>query len=136
MKTSKTLKEIISFLKNANHLKSGINLKETKLGLKMEYAMAKLGKTLNPLTEEYNEKMNFKRIELCLVDKDGAVIHDEKGGYKFDRKGMQELSVYSETLLKETHEFTPHFILPLKELALDMAMLFEGFIIESIEEPK
>jgi hypothetical protein len=71
---------------------------------KLTYACTKLGVKLSAVQKQLNEKINDINIELCSTDKDGIILVDDKGQYKFSKEGLKNKNKKVKQLF-ETEEF-------------------------------
>ncbi len=56
---------------------------------KLSYACTKLGNKLASAQKVLVERVNDVNIEYCSTDKDGIILVDEKGQYKFTKEGLK-----------------------------------------------
>lgn len=83
---------------------------------KFAYAWKKFAdKNYRPLLQELNNHLEDARIENCLVDPiTKEILHNDRGGYKFDRAGMATTLEVHRKLLKEFDEkeidVTPFYV--------------------------
>jgi vacuolar-type H+-ATPase subunit I/STV1 len=71
--------------------------------------LQKIGTKLKAQLDIYNEKIEDLRLDNAHTDESGALILDEKGGYKFSKDGLKKLNAAVKELLKEefdTYQFT------------------------------
>jgi hypothetical protein len=54
---------------------------------------------MKTLADALNKKIERLRLQHCATDKDGCVILDEKGGFKFNKEGMVALQEDIEKLV-------------------------------------
>lgn len=101
-KTYKELKEILNTINSI--LSKDKELEKTKF----YYAVDKFfKKNINPIQDEFNEKIADKQLEEALTDKNtGEILYgeaDKKGGrpYKYSKEGLKNLNQYFRELTKE-----------------------------------
>lgn len=66
--------------------------------------LQKIGTKLKAQLDIYNEKLEDLRLDNAHTDENGALILDEKGGYKFSKDGLKKLNSAVKDLLKEEFE--------------------------------
>lgn len=79
-------------------------------GSKLAYAYEKKNKKNYEklVTKEngYYEKLEDKKLELCIVDeKTKAILHNENGKMQFTRESERELRNFNKQLIKEEYDF-------------------------------
>lgn len=62
---------------------------------------------LKPYQEEYNLKVQELRLDNAATDKDGVLILNEKGEYKFTKEGLKKLQGQIKELEQKEFEFKP-----------------------------
>ena len=62
---------------------------------------------LKPYNEEYNTKVQDLRLDNAATDKDGVLLLDEKGEYKFTKEGLKKLTEQIKELGEKEFEFKP-----------------------------
>ena len=62
---------------------------------------------LKPYNEDYNTKVQDLRLDNAATDKDGVLILDEKGEYKFTKEGLKKLTEQIKELGEKEFEFKP-----------------------------
>ncbi len=67
--------------------------------------LQKMGTKLKPHIEVYNEKLDDVRLDNAHTDESGALLLDEKGGYKYNKSGLKKLNEDVKNLLQEEFEF-------------------------------
>jgi hypothetical protein len=102
-KVTKTYQELIQ-LANAINILSGSkeHVAENTKGVKK---LQKIGTKIKSELEAYNEKLEDLRLDNAHTDESGALILDEKGGYKFSKDGLKKLNKDIKKLLEQTFEF-------------------------------
>jgi len=69
--------------------------------------LVKFLEKLKPYQEEYNLKVQELRLDNAAIDKDGVLILNEKGEYKFTKEGLKKLQVQIKELEQKEFEFKP-----------------------------
>lgn len=129
----KKLSEVVKFSNIANQILKQEKEAKTREDLKLEYALSKTLKAVEPVIKGYQEKMQEKRIDLCLIDKDDSILKDEEGNFKFDKQGLKELEVFNNELLEDGCEIKTHFVSIPKGFPIVIALELEGFVFEDVE---
>lgn len=62
---------------------------------------------LKPYNEDYNTKVQELRLDNAATDKDGVLLLDEKGEYKFTKEGIKKLTEQIKELGEKEFEFKP-----------------------------
>jgi hypothetical protein len=75
-------------------------------GSKLEYAIGKnLLALQSRVMKKYNSDLEDLRVKHCVADKDGIILKDPNGGYKFTREGMQALTEDGRKLRAQAAKF-------------------------------
>lgn len=69
--------------------------------------LIKFVEKLKPYNEDYNTKVQDLRLDNAATDKDGVLILDEKGEYKFTKEGLKKLTEQIKELGEKEFEFKP-----------------------------
>jgi hydroxymethylpyrimidine pyrophosphatase-like HAD family hydrolase len=93
-----TYKELIEAMQI---LVQNIGNQETKTQKKL----LKIHGKLKEYYEEYEEKLNDIRLENAMTEENGALILDEKGGYKYNKDGQRNMYKEIKSLLSEEFDF-------------------------------
>mgnify|MGYP006266241253 CR=1 FL=1 len=102
-KVNKTNRDLLALVQTLNVLLVDENfVKENSKGVKKLQKIA--GKIKDPL-DKYNEQLEDIRLDCAHVDKEGALLLDEKGGYKFSKDGIKDLNKKIKELLDKEFEF-------------------------------
>ena len=101
-KVKKKYQELIQ-LANAINILSGSkeHVEENTKGVKK---LQKIGAKIKSHLEEYNEKLEDLRLDNAHTDSTGALVLDEKGGYKFSKDGLKKLNKDIRNLMEEEFE--------------------------------
>jgi len=102
-KVNKKNSELLALVQTLNVLLGNENFvkAETK-GVKK---LQKIGEKVKSHLEKYNEKLEEIRLDNANTDKDGSLLLDEKGGYKFSKEGLKNMNKKIKELLDEEFEF-------------------------------
>jgi hydroxymethylpyrimidine pyrophosphatase-like HAD family hydrolase len=93
-----TYKELIEAMQI---LVQNIGNQETKTQKKL----LKIHGKLKEYYEEYEEKLNDIRLENAMTEENGALILDEKQGYKYNKEGQRNMYKEIKSLLSEEFKF-------------------------------
>jgi hypothetical protein len=93
-----TYKELIEAMQI---LVQNIGNQETKTQKKL----LKIHGKLKEYYEEYEEKLNDIRLENAMTEESGALILDEKQGYKYNKEGQRNMYKEIKNLLSEEFDF-------------------------------
>lgn len=103
---------------------------------KLHYAIDKMIKRTDKPFNDYVDKEQEIRVELAEVDKDGMLIVDEKGNYRYKKEGAKQLQSRLRELGRTEVEIEPYYASELpKDLNPAFYEFFVPFVIED-EEPK
>lgn len=94
--------------------------------------LQKIGEKLKSHLDTYNEKLEDARLDCANTDKDGSLLLDENGGYKFTKEKLKELNKKVKVLLEEEFEF---YQFTFSTEGLDKYAFLEGFV-EGLEFPE
>lgn len=129
-KVTKTYQELIQ-LANAINILS--NSKEhVEANTKGVKKLQKIGGKIKSELEAYNEKLEDLRLDNAHTDESGALILDEKGGYKFSKDGLKKLNKDIKKLLEDTFEF---YQFTFSHEGLELYGFLEGWV-EGLDFPK
>ena len=93
-----TYKELIEAMQI---LVQNIGSQETKTQKKL----LKIHGKLKEYYEEYEEQLNDIRLENAMTEENGALILDEKGGYKYNKEGQRKMYKEIKNLLSDEFDF-------------------------------
>jgi len=91
-----TYKDLIETMQQLVH---NIGNQETKTQKKL----LKIHGKLKEYYEEYEEKLNDIRLENAMTEENGALILDDKGGYKFTKDGQRKMYKEIKDLLNKEY---------------------------------
>ena len=94
-----TYKELIEAMQI---LVQNIGNQETKTQKKLLAIHGKLKKYY----ENYEELLNDIRLENAMTEENGALILDEKGGYKYNKDGQRKMYKEIKSLLAQDFDFS------------------------------
>ena len=98
----KTYQDLLQLVQAINILSSSKEHAESNTkGIKK---LQKIGTKLKAQLDVYNEKLEDLRLDNAHTDENGALILDDKGGYKFSKDGLKKLNSAVKDLLKEEFE--------------------------------
>jgi hydroxymethylpyrimidine pyrophosphatase-like HAD family hydrolase len=93
-----TYKELIEAMQI---LVQNIGNQETKVQKKL----LKIHTKLKSYYEEYEEQLNDIRLENAMTEDNGALILDEKGGYKYNKDGQRKMYKEIKELLSKDFDY-------------------------------
>jgi len=102
-KISKSYRDLLGLVQTLNILLGNEEFvkNETK-GVKK---LQKVGEKMKSHLDTYNEKLEEIRLDNANTDKDGSLLLDEKGGYKYSKEGLKNLNKKVKELLDSEFEF-------------------------------
>lgn len=74
---------------------------------KTQKKLAKIHEQLKKHYDVYADKLGELRLDNASTDKDGNLILDEKGEYKFSKEGLKKLNEAAKELISKEFEFKP-----------------------------
>ena len=129
-KVKKTYQELLNLVRAVNVL---VNNKEhADANTKGVKKLQKIGEKLKSHLETYNEKLEDIRLDCANTDKDGSLLLDENGGYKFTKEKLKELNKKVKALLEEEFEF---YQFTFSTEGIEIYAFLEGFV-EGLEFPE
>jgi len=129
-KVKKTYQDLLNVVRAVNVL---VNNKEhADANTKGVKKLQKIGEKLKSHLDTYNEKLEDIRLDCANTDKDGSLLLDENGGYKFTKDKLKELNKKVKTLLTEEFEF---YQFTFSTEGIEMYAFLEGFV-EGLEFPE
>ena len=102
-KVNKKNSDLLALVQTLNVLLS--NEEFIKVETKGVKKLQKIGEKVKSHLEKYNEKLDEIRLDNCNTDKDGSLLLDEKGGYRFSKEGLKNMNKKVKELLNEEFEF-------------------------------
>lgn len=129
-KVKKTYQDLLNVVRAVNVL---VNNKEhADANTKGVKKLQKIGEKLKSHLETYNEKLEDLRLDCANTDKDGSLLLDENGGYKYTKEKLKELNKKVKVLLEEEFEF---YQFTFSTEGIDKYAFLEGFV-EGLEFPE
>ena len=129
-KVTKTYQELIQLANAINILSS--SKEHVEANTKGVKKLQKIGTKIKSELEAYNEKLEDLRLDNAHTDDSGALILDDKGGYKFSKDGLKKLNKDIRSLLEETFEF---YQFTFSHEGIENYGFLEGWV-EGLEFPK
>jgi hypothetical protein len=129
-KVSKTYRELVQLANAINILSS--SKEHVEANTKGVKKLQKIGAKIKSNLEEYNEKLEDLRLDNAHTDDSGALVLDDKGGYKFSKDGLKKLNKAIQQLLDsnfEVYQFT------FSTEGLENYAFLDGWV-EGLEFPK
>lgn len=129
-KVKKKYQDLLNVVRAINILTS--NKEHAEANTKGVKKLQKIGEKLKSHLEAYNEKLEDARLDCANTDKDGSLLLDENGGYKFTKDKLKELNKKVKALLEEEFEF---YQFTFSSEGIEMYAFLEGFV-EGLEFPE
>lgn len=129
-KVKKTYQDLLNVVRAVNVLAS--NKEHAEANTKGVKKLQKIGEKLKSHLDTYNEKLEDLRLDCANTDKDGSLLLDENGGYKFTKEKLKELNKKVKALLEEEFEF---YQFTFSTEGIEMYAFLEGFV-EGLEFPE
>lgn len=129
-KVQKSYSELLGLVQTLNVLLQNEEFvkNETK-GVKK---LQKIGDKIKTHLDTYNEKLEEIRLDNANTDKDGSILTDEKGNYKFSKDGIKALNKKLKELLDSQFEF---YQFTFSKEGIEGYQFLEGWV-EGLEFPK
>ena len=121
-KTTKKYSELLALVQSINFV---FQLPETRENSKGSKKLQKIGEKMKTHLDFYNDKLDEIRLDHANTDKDGSLLVDEKGGYKFTKDGIKEMNKKVKELLDSTFEF---YQFTFSHEGLDKFAFLEGWV--------
>ena len=129
-KVKKTYQDLLNVVRAVNVL---VNNKEhADANTKGVKKLQKIGEKLKSHLDTYNEKLEDIRLDCANTDKDGSLLLDENGGYKYTKDKLKELNKKVKALLAEEFEF---YQFTFSTEGIEMYAFLDGFV-EGLEFPE
>ena len=106
-KVTKTYGDLLMLVKAINIV--GSNENENQSNNKGVKKLQKIGTKVKEHLDVYNDKLEDIRLDCANTDKDGSLLLDENGGYKYSKEGIKQLNKKIAELWKqeiEIYQFT------------------------------
>jgi hypothetical protein len=129
-KVEKSYLDLLNLVQAINALISNEEfVKQEKKGVKK---LQKIGDKIKSNLDVYNEKLEEIKLDNANTDKDGSLLLDEKGGYKYSKEGIKELNKKLKELLDTKFEF---YQFTFSKEGIENYGFLEGWV-EGLEFPK
>lgn len=102
-KVEKSYIELLGLVQTLNALLQ--NEEFVKAETKGVKKLQKVGEKIKTQLDSYNEKLEEIRLDNANTDKDGSLLLDEKGGYKYSKEGIKTLNKKIKELLESKFDF-------------------------------
>jgi hypothetical protein len=129
-KVKKKYQELLNVVRAINVLAN--NKEHADANTKGVKKLSKIGEKMKSHLEAYNDKLDDIRLECANTDKDGSLLLDENGGYKYTKEQLKELNKKAKVLLAEEFEFY-QFTFSIE--GLEKYGFLDGFV-EGLEFPE
>lgn len=129
-KVNRTYRELIQLANAINILSS--SKEHVEANTKGVKKLQKIGAKIKSNLELYNEKLEDLRLDNAHTDESGALILDDKGGYKFSKEGLKKLNKAIQELLNSEFEF---YQFTFSNDGIENYGFLEGWV-EGLEFPK
>jgi predicted nuclease with TOPRIM domain len=93
---------------------------------KTQKKLLKIHEQLKKHYDAYQEKIAELRLDNASVDKDGNLILDEKGEYKYNKEGLKKLNESVKELIEAEFEYKP--IEVMNPEGLDIHVYLKGWV--------
>lgn len=125
----KTYSQLFLLIMNIN-----ANIKDGNT--KLEKKLLKVAKKIKKHSEEYDDKKNEIFLDNASVDKDGILLTDEKGNYRYTKEGLKKRTEQLKELVNQEFDFTP--IPVINPEGLDKLTFLKDWVtgVNFIEEPE
>lgn len=122
----KSFQEVFTFLAVAD-----ARLVRDTTASKFNYALGRVLKRGVKLQAEYQERVEDINIDNCATDKDGVILRDDKGGFRFTKEGEKARNKARGELFRSSVEIEPHHCAELPDDLTDSEReVFAGFVIK------
>jgi len=129
-KVSKSYQELIALVNAINTLLSSKEFVDSnQKGVKK---LQKIGEKVKTSLADYNEKLEDLKLDNAHTDETGALVLDEKGGYRFSKEGLKSFNTGLKNLLKQEFDF---YQLTFSSEGIEDYQFLEGWV-EGLNFPK
>src|SRR5882724_6960915 len=102
---------------------------------KFKYALTKVSRKLARVQEKWQELIEEINIEHCATDKEGVILRDEHGQYKYVKEELIKRNKEVNSLYNQEVNIEPHFATEVPEdLTYLEREVFGGFVIKVDDE--
>lgn len=129
-KVEKSYVELIGLVQTINVLLQ--NEEFVKSETKGVKKLQKIGEKLKSHLDSYNEQLEEIRLDNANTDKDGSLLLDEKGNYKYSKDGLKEVNKKVRVLLDKKFDF---YQFTFSKEGIEKYAFLEGWV-EGLEFPK
>lgn len=129
-KVEKSYVELIGLVQTINVLLQ--NEEFVKSETKGVKKLQKIGEKLKSHLDSYNEQLEEIRLDNANTDKDGSLLLDEKGNYKYSKDGLKEVNKKVRLLLDKKFDF---YQFTFSKEGIEKYAFLEGWV-EGLEFPK
>lgn len=125
----KTYSDLFVLIVNLN-----ANIKDGKT--KLEKKLIKIGERVKQYSEQFEDKKSDILLDNASVDKDGVLLTDEKGNYRYSKEGLKKRTSQLKELVEQEFDFTP--IPVINPEGLEKLTFLKGWLtgVDFIEEEK
>ena len=129
-KVNKSNRDLLNLVQTLNVLLSNEDfVKNNTKGVKK---LQKVGEKIKSHLDAYNEKIDEAKLDNANTDKDGSLLLDEKGGYKYSKEGLKSLNKKIKEILDTEFEF---YQFTFSKEGIESFQFLEGWV-EGLEFPK
>lgn len=101
---------------------------------KFKYALTKVSRKIARVQEKWNEALEEANIEHCATDKDGVILRDEHGQYKYVKEELLKRNKRVNSLYNSEVDIEPHFATEVPEDLTGLEQeVFEDFVLKPVE---
>jgi hypothetical protein len=129
-KVEKSYSELLGLVQTLNVLLQ--NEEFVKVETKGVKKLQKVGEKIKSHLDTYNEKLEEARLDNANTDKDGSLLLDENGKYKYSKDGLKNLNKKIKELLESKFEF---YQMTFSKDGIENYAFLEGWV-EGLEFPK
>ncbi len=135
IETKVTYKNILEFFEVGSKYMALQKEKETKKDVKLKYALKKVLPQFKGHVEDYKEKIESLKLDLCIVDEtDKSIIYTDKGDYKFTVENTKKFNVENKKLLSVEVVIKPHVVEAPESFPFSLLNMFENIVIKEEED--
>jgi hypothetical protein len=129
-KVEKSYMELLGLVQTLNALLG--NEEFVKNNTKGVKKMQKVGEKIKANLDTYNEKLEEVRLDNANTDKDGSLLLDENGKYKYSKDGLKSLNKGIKELLDSKFDF---YQFTFSKEGIENYAFLEGWV-EGLEFPE
>lgn len=129
-KVEKSYMELLGLVQTLNALLG--NEEFVKNNTKGVKKLQKVGEKIKANLDTYNEKLEEVRLDNANTDKDGSLLLDENGKYKYSKDGLKSLNKGIKELLDSKFEF---YQFTFSKEGIENYAFLEGWV-EGLEFPE